>query len=60
MENKGRESYEILLAVCKADHLQLRQTFVHCGRFPTAASRNWLQTDARLAGKALPPTYAQR
>lgn len=23
MENKGRESYEILLAVCKADHLQL-------------------------------------
>ena len=23
MENEGRESYEILLAVCKADHLQL-------------------------------------
>ena len=44
MENEGRESYEILLAVCKADHLQL----------------TWLQTDARLAGKALPPTYAQR
>ena len=45
MENKGRESYEILLAVCKADHLQLTIGYKQM--------RDLLE-------KALPPTYAQR